>query len=133
MLLLFTQSSTPVLTIVSLLSAAQIASMKTTADLALPDTAVISRATLASDSMGGYTETWATVATVACRLDPPGNARLDQWQEKIMNRAVFILSTPASTDIRSQDRATISGSVYEVLGLMDASWEITSRAVVVRL
>lgn len=117
----------------SLLSDAQLAAMRSTADLALPDSAVISRATLASDLMGGYTETWATTATVACRLDPPGNARLDQWQEKIMNRAVFILNLPSTTGIQSQDRATISGGVYEVLGLMDGSWEITSRAVVVKL
>lgn len=115
------------------LSAAEIAGMQATADLALPDSATIQRASLASDGMGGYTETWATVATVSCRLDPPGNARLDQWQEKIMNRAVYILNTPASTDIQSQDRATVNGSVYEVIGLMDASWEITSRAIVVAL
>lgn len=117
----------------SLLSAAQLTSMRATADLALPDSAVLSRATLTSDGMGGYTESWATTATVACRLDPPGNARLDQWQEKIMNRAAFILSVPDDTDIQSQDRASVSGSTYEVLGLLDASWEITSRAVVVKL
>ena len=114
----------------SLLSAAQLTSMRATADLALPDSAVLSRATLASDGMGGYTETWATVE---CRLGPPGNARLDQWQEKIMNRAVFILSVPDDTDIQSQDRASVAGATYEVLGLLDGSWEITSRAVVVRL
>jgi hypothetical protein len=117
----------------SYLNATQLANMRTAADLALPDSGTPSRATLVSDSMGGYSETWANSTAAACRLDPPGNARLDQWQEKIMNRAVFILSTAYDTDIQTGDRWTISGSVYEVLGLLDASWEIMSRAVVVKL
>lgn len=117
----------------SLLSTDQLADMRTTANLALPDTGVKSRVTPASDNMGGYTETWANSAAAACRLDPPGSARLDQWQEKIMNRAVFILNTAYNTDIVSGDRWTMGTKVYEVIGLLDASWEITSRAVVVQL
>ena len=116
-----------------MLSAAELSAMRETAYLALPDTAVIRRASLASDGMGGYTETWATVDTVSCRLDPPGNARLDQWQSKIMNRAAFVLNLEDGTDIKSGDQVTIGSKVYEALGLIVGSWEITRRMVVVEL
>lgn len=116
-----------------MLSSTELTAMRATAATALPDTATINRATLASDGMGGDTETWATVDTSSCRLDPPGNARLDQWQEKIMNRAVFILNLEEGTDIQSGDQATVNTKVYEVLGLMTGSWEITRRAAVVEL
>lgn len=115
----------------SSLSTAELAAMRNTANQAQPDTAVISRATLASDGMGGYTETWATVETASCRLDPPGNVRLDQWSEKIQNRSVFILNVEAGTDIQSGDKATLNGTIYLVIGVLTRSWEITRQAIVV--
>jgi hypothetical protein len=116
-----------------LLSTAQITSMKTTANLALPDSAVITRATLARAANGGFTESWGTVATVACRIDPPGSVRLDQWSEKIQDRSPFILNLAAAGNIQSGDKATVGSEVYEVIGLMDGSWEITRRVVVVKI
>lgn len=107
--------------------------MRLTAEGALPDTATISRATLASDGMGGYTETWATVDTSSCRLDPPGNVRLDQWQEKIQNRTAFILNVEAGTAMKSGDHAVIGGQTYEVVGMLERSWEITRQGVVVEI
>lgn len=116
-----------------LLSTTQIASMKTSANLALPDSAVISRATLTRAASGGFSESWATVVTVACRVDAPGNVRLDQWSEKIQDRTPFILNVPAATNILSGDKATVGSEVYLVVGLMDGSWEITRRVVVVKI
>lgn len=113
------------------LTAAEIASMKTTANLALPDTAVISRASLVSDSAGGFTATWATVDTVSCRVDPPGNIRLDEWSEKIMDRSVWILSTEAGTDLQDGDQVVTGGVTYLVVGILTRSWEIIRQAIVV--
>jgi hypothetical protein len=115
------------------LTDAEIAGMKETADLALPDTGTIRRATFASDGMGGFTETWATSATVACRVDFPGSIRLDQWQEKIQNRSVFILNVPADTELLGDDQVTVGTVIYSVIGVLSGSWEITERAVVVKV
>lgn len=115
------------------LTAAEIAAMKTAADLALPETVTISRASLASDGMGGFTETWATVTTAACRVDPPGTVRLDEWMDKIQNRSAWVLHVPAGTNITGNDQVTSGGVTYQVIGIISRDWEITRQAVVVKL
>ena len=116
-----------------MLSAAELAAMRETAAEAMPSTAVVSRASLASDSMGGFTETWATVDTVICRISPPGNVRLDQWSEKIQDRTPYILDAEEGSDIEPGDEVAIGSDTYLVVGLMVGSWEITRQMIVVKL
>lgn len=117
----------------TMLSAVQLASMRATAAEAMPATGVVSRATMASDGMGGWSQTWGTVDTVSCRVSPPGNVRLDQWTEKIQNRTPYILDAEQGSDIEPGDQVTIGSETYLVVGIMVGSWEITRQMIVVLL
>ena len=116
----------------TLLSSAQITSMRTTADLALPDTVVISRRTTASDGAGGWSETWATSATVAGRLMPKYQISGTEGQAagQIQAAAQWACTLPAGTDLRAGDRVTVAGRTYEVQAVLSAgvAWRISVRA-----
>lgn len=116
-----------------MLSADELTAMRATAEEAMPVTGVVTRATMTSDGMGGWSQVWATVDTVSCRVSPPGNVRLDQWTEKIQNRTPYILDAEQGADIEPGDQVTIGSTVYLVVGIMVGSWEITRQMVVVLL
>ena len=116
----------------TLLSSAQITAMRATADLALPDTVVISRRTVASDGAGGWSETWATAATVAGRLQPKyqisGSENVAAGQ--IQAVAQWVATLPAGTDLRAGDRVTVAGRTFEVQAVLSAgvAWRSSVRA-----
>lgn len=116
----------------TLLSPAQITAMRTTADLALPDTVVISRRTVSSDGAGGWNESWATAATVAGRLMPRYqiSSMEGQGPGQIQAVAQWTLTLPAGTDLRAGDRVAVAGRTFEVYALLSAgvAWRISVRA-----
>ena len=116
-----------------MLSATQIADMRTTAALALPDTATISRMTRASDSAGGWTETWATAASgVACRIMPRYQVSSTEGPAAGTQEAVaqWTLTMPVGTDLRAGDRVVIATRTFEVYGLLSVgqAWRMGVRA-----
>lgn len=116
-----------------MLSTAQLTSMRDAAALALPETGTVARRTMASDSAGGFTVTEASAGTVACRLDPVSNrdAILQTYAERIGSRPVFILNLDYGSNLVVGDEVTISAVSYEVIGILERSWEVTMQALVV--
>lgn len=119
------------------LSANDLTAIKATQNDALPDTCTISRRTLASDGMGGYTETWASLATgVACRL-AAALYRPEERSvaEKFAGQTLWTLTLPAGQAITSQDRVVIGSTTYEVVGILSAgqTWETARRALLVKV
>ena len=114
-----------------MLGATQISGMRATAALALPDTATISRVARASDSAGGWTETWSTVASgVACRLmstQKLGEGPAGGTQQAA---AEWVLTLPLGTDLRAADRIVVASRTFEVTTLLSAGveWLISIRA-----
>jgi len=119
-----------------MLSASDLAAMREAQDAALPDTCTIRRKTLVSDGMGGYTETWSDLATgVKCRIATsryrPEEAAI---AEKFTGRTLWMLTLPAGTDVTNEDRVVLSGTTYEVVGVLSAgSWEMCRRVLVVEV
>ena len=116
-----------------MLSATQIADMRTTAALALPDTATISRVTRASDSAGGWTETWVTAASgVACRIMPRYQISGNEGPAAGSQQAVaqWALTMPVGTDLRAGDRVVVASRTFEVYALLSAGaeWRFSVRA-----
>lgn len=115
----------------SLLSAGDLASMRTVLDTSLPDTAVIWSRTLASDGQGGRTQTYAAAGTVACRLSPISamsagseDVRGDR-QAAVADR---VLTMPASTTIAATDRVVVASQTFEVTAIhAPRSWELSRR------
>ena len=113
-----------------MLSPAELAAMRATAGVdALPGTATISRATVAPDGMGGQTQTWATVATVASRLSPSGGG--GQTEGLTGGRSTadsdWIITLPQGTDVRQADRIVTDGRTFEVENIADRDWELVRR------
>jgi head-tail adaptor len=118
------------------LSSAEISAMRTAANAILPDTCTIQRVTRASDGMGGYTDTWATLASsVACRLDSESiNLREESVQAAIFVVDDYTLYLKNDQDITARDRVVLNSITYEVtVVLSHASYLFARRAKLVKL
>jgi Phage head-tail joining protein len=117
------------------LSTAELTAMRATGSAYLPDTCTIQRATTTQDSMGGESQSFATLASsVACRMDEPVTGGSEQAIDMAVGTAVkFIMHLAYNQDITVKDRVVYSSSTYEVSEVLDsASWLITRRVVLMR-
>ena len=113
-----------------LLSAAQLLSMQTTQDSALPGTAVIYSAGTVTDGMGGYTETWNAVGTADGRLRPIISRGDNEYVtgSQVAVVADWFVTMPIDTDITAKDRIRIGGRALEVSFVNnDESWRTACR------
>jgi hypothetical protein len=102
------------------------------ADLAtmLPDSAVVQRATRIADGGGGWTQTWATVATVVCRLTriaarASSSGVFRTAAERLNDDTTHMVAFAAGLDVRLQDRVMIGTTTYEVLAIRSGgAWEL---------
>lgn len=119
-----------------MLTSADVASMRATAEDALPGTCVIHAGTLASDGGGGYTETFSALGTVVCRLAPAvsrGGGEAERG-DRISAEADWVLTIPAGTTVETDDRVTTGGGTYNVVAIRDRDdWEITRRLEVTKI
>lgn len=103
--------------------------------LMLPDSCAIQTATLASDSAGGATESWATATTVACQVSDL-TARSAEVASKLAEVADKEITLPAETAVTGSQRIVhTKGAVvtaYKVVGVNDRSLEL-SRSVFVQV
>ncbi len=104
---------------------------------ALPDTAQVKRFASTGDGIGGRTKTPTTVASaLPCRLSLPtgGNPGLTMMgqtiAERLGNRVLMIATFAANSDVQDNDQIVVGGRTYEVLMIINGSWEIARRAMV---
>lgn len=114
-------------------SATELDAMRSTLEASLPDTAQVRRKTLTSDGMGGQTESWATVATVACRVAPSGRPEERAVAERLASVSVWTVTLPALTDVRAVDRLVVGARTFEVVGVLARSDEVGRRVVCVEV
>lgn len=80
-----------------------------------PSTVAIRRAVAAPDGLGGVTNTYGTVATVAARVAPVSSYVAEQEVgERLRDAVVWRVSMPAGTDVRAQDRIVDGTTTYAV-------------------
>ncbi|MBX6770879.1 MAG: head-tail adaptor protein [Chloroflexi bacterium] len=118
-----------------MLSTADLASMQATLTASLPDTAQVQRVARTSDGMGGFTESWSTVTTVACRVSPSGNTTAEQVvAERVQDRVLWTLTLPAQMDVTAADRIVVGSRTFEVVGVLaPRSYELATRVVAVEV
>ena len=118
-----------------MISAADLAAMQATQASALPGTCSISRRSMATDDQGGYTETWADLATgVACRLVVMRAPTEALVAARFANMELWQLTLPVGQDITHNDRVVVSGVTYEVAGINSGGeWETARRVVLARV
>ena len=113
-----------------MLTAAELADMRTVQAQAMAGTAVISRKTLASDGMGGFTETWAASGTVTCRVWPATESGAESLiADRITESDAWVITVPYATDITAKDRVVADGRTFEVVSAIAHTWETARRVV----
>ena len=105
--------------------------MQSTQVAAMPGSVVIQRMTLSSDGMGGYTEAWAAVGTVAGRIYPQ-NSRA--FAESItggqpISETRWFGTFPVGTTITAKDRLLYASRTFEVTQVNNSEmWQTAVRA-----
>lgn len=95
-----------------------------------PDTAVIQRAS-ESNTSGGVTQTFATLATVTCRVSRIGQGGEEGAGANGATMAVGQrrIKLPAGQDVTPKDRIVTGGVTYEVVDVQSISNEVETTAI----
>jgi hypothetical protein len=110
-----------------MLSNAEIARMRTTAEQAMTGTAVISTKAWVSDGRGGGSVTWSPSGTVSCRVTSKSMTE-ELGVGRIESDADWIITLPAETAVSTEDRIVADGETMSVTGVSaPRTWEITRR------
>lgn len=90
---------------------------------------VIDRRTgAAPDGFGSKTDGWTTVATVNCNLATPTTQLMQQYAARIGSQQAWVVRLPAGTDVRVNDRLSVSGLILRVqASLNPASYSVSQR------
>ena len=117
-----------------MLTAAELAEMRSVQVEAMAGTCVITRRTLASDGMGGFTETWAAAGTVTGRVWPATESGAERLiADRITEADAWIITVPQGTDVVAKDRIVESGRTFEVVSAIAHTWETARRVVCVEV
>lgn len=105
------------------MSAAELASLRASADAALPDLAAVARLTAAQDGRGGQSQSYAThIASVRARVAPAGGTGREAEEVNARRLGIvapWVVTLPHGTDVIETDRIGINGMLLEVT-LLDA-------------
>lgn len=117
-----------------MLSAREIAELAADVALVQPSTITLTRASSASDGLGGRSNTFATVAQYAARVTPISTQEAEEEiGAKIKNGTYYRIALPAGTDARLGDRITFSGLTLSVEAVATPSTlEVERRVIATR-
>lgn len=117
-----------------MLTAAELAEMRSTQEEAMPGTCVISRKTLASDGMGGFTETWAAAGTVTGRVWPATESGAERLiADRITEADAWVITLPHGTDVVAKDRIVEGSRTFDVIAPLPHDWITAKRVVCVEI
>lgn len=119
-------------------STGEIASARQDMNTMLLDVCTIARSVTASDGAGGQTSDWQTVATgVPCRLAAasglPGRSAESRVADRLLDATTHLVTFPAGTDVRNDDRVTVGTIALEVLLVQSAGALELTRPVQARI
>jgi len=99
-----------------------------------PDTCTLQSVTRASDSQGGWTETWANAATsVSCRVMPQTSRQIETVEgEQVQAVTRWIMTVAYNQTIDETMRVVHGGETYEIEHLEDTHSYRTARRVYLR-
>ena len=119
----------------SILSAFDLAELVAIDEDEMAATGVIKRKTSVSDGKGGHTATWATIATVKCRLMVSFSSQAGDSEiaGRMTNTANFQIRFPVGTDVRNTDTITIGTRVFEVIKALAHTYQTSLRVAVVEV
>ena len=87
------------------LSATQLAAFQAVATAAMDLTGIqVQRATQTRNQWGGFSESWATLATVVGGWAKPSAAQMTQYAGLIASRRAWVVRLPSGTAVRNGDQ-----------------------------
>lgn len=99
--------------------------MRSLAQRALTEPAVVRRAALTPDGAGGHAVAWSVVSTTVGRVAPAGatpRERLIAEREGV--ESLWNVSLPDAADVRAGDRIEIAGRVFVVVDVLKHTWNV---------
>lgn len=115
----------------------ELAEIRTIANQALPDIAIVHRQSLTDDLSGGKLAIWTPAESVACRLSAVNvstRARDAVIGGRIDPAEGWIVSLPVETSINESDRLEINSTLYEVISAKDRrSYDVNLRLICKRV
>jgi hypothetical protein len=98
------------------LNATQLAAFQTVATAAMDLSGIaVQRATQTRNEWGGFSESWATLATVAGGWAKPNAAVMQQYAGLIGAQKAWLVRLPSGTTVRNGDRLVMpSGDTLEI-------------------
>lgn len=116
-----------------MLTDAELAAMRETAEEALPDSAIVYRKTRASDSGGGGSVSWAAQGTYDAHF-APGSGDEGTVAERLVGQLDGFVTLPSDADALEADRVAVAGTTYEVLAVLALeAWRLVTRLAVRRV
>lgn len=112
-----------------MLPTAELDQIRTDLETTLPDAGTIYALTRTSDGQGGWSESWGTAGTCACRIDFIGGAE-SVTAGALLPYSKAIITLPQSTTITQQNRFAHSSGTYNIQSVNIGSWLGVKRAVV---
>ena len=117
-----------------MLTATELAALRNTLNLSLPDSGTISRKTWVSDGEGGGTVSLSAAGTVACRVSPISQSGIEAMLNgRLTTSTQHVITFSAETSVTTNDQIASGGETYEVVAVVaPRSWEISRRVYAVR-
>ena len=106
-----------------------IAAKRERQEVLMPDSCAVSRPTETIDETGSPAATYATIATVACRV-APGPFRDVEFvrAEQVRGVTDWVVTLPHGTDAEAGDRVIHGGDTYEAVSVLSGgTWETARR------
>jgi SPP1 family predicted phage head-tail adaptor len=109
-----------------MLTAGELAAMRTTQQQTLVEACTIVRRTLVSDGAGGQTSTETSVSSL-CRLAPSNNQPQDRMVAGAQqDQVLWRITLPDGTDVRAADRIDVGARSFEVKGVYGPHTAVTA-------
>lgn len=96
----------------------------------LPGTAIVQEKSEVINARGDTIETWSAKGTVACRIDPVGQASTSRIEYDLARELLieeYQLTVPWNTDIDREDRVQINSDIFEIVRIEDDHSHRVSR------
>lgn len=113
-----------------MLTAADLSYMREQTALLLPDSGTILSETRTDDGIGGFSSTWGTAGTTACRLDHKRGMKV-LTGGALAAYSEDVLTVPYNTSITTANRFSHGAETYIITNVdSDKSWPVVLRCTV---
>lgn len=118
----------------NLLEADELAGMKATQELNLPETVFVQELTETSDGAGGSSQAWNTTVTTTGRIAPLGNSGEErEIARRLGNVQAYVITLPVATVVDEQSELQISGRQFQINATLKRSNQTALRLVCVEV